>query len=184
MKHVKLFESFEDKDSETLISNFKTENGNLPKYFKIRFGGIHPNYYHSNPGHWDIIDDRILTVPIQPHLWLVDNIPNLENLKEHILQNLIMGKIHVREEDKKDPYIGTCFDISNLKQIASSCESLEDFWDTVDDELESSGIREYYREFGQDEDSDEDPKETLNPEAFYEIWRDYVRTQQPKFWIE
>lgn len=176
MKHIKLYESFQDMDSETSISNFKYLGGTPPKYIKIRFGGIYPTS-DTFSGNWDITYDRILTIPI--------DVPTPKNLENHILQKLRSGKIHVSEDGRTDPYIGDCFNISNLQKIASGCESLDDFWDEVDDELLESGIAEYKNEYGADDyDPYNDSGENINLEAFYEIWNQYIRKKEPKFEIE
>jgi hypothetical protein len=166
MKYVKLFEELEE-----------------PKYATLTFNGVIPNG-DTFTGNWDIVK-RKMKVPCPP-------VAGLFEIDFSILENLRKGNFTIEVGKYNDSfYWSKAFSKKNVKFVASSVETLEEFWEEMEEELHDNGIESYRREYGTTSQRKVEKMREYsdvalddygcNEDGFREIWDQYGSAKADNF---
>lgn len=178
MKHLKLFENFDQEDIENLISGFE-DLGITPKLFlKMKFVGISVGDPDSR---WRTVqfgfpDDKILRVQILK-LEPEDMEPGKESFSK-TLQDSVLSKIRKGEFELNpdcESLVGDAFEDGTLSEFAEKTQTLNEFWDKTEEYLREEQLDELAFRWGVDE---------MEIEEFDELYSDKLNEIKPKFWIE
>lgn len=177
MRHLKLFENFDQEDLENLISGFE-DLGIAPKLFlKMKFVGIS---VEDSESRWRTVefgvpDDKILRVQILK-LEPEDMEPGKESfsktLQDSVLSKIRKGEFELNPDCKS--LVGNAFEDGTLSEIAEKTQTLDEFWDKTEEHLSEEEEDEVYK-MGADE---------MGLEEFGELYSEEAKGIKPKFWIE
>ena len=177
MRHLKLFENFDQEDIDNLISGFE-DLGIAPKLFlKMKFVGIS---VEDSLSRWRTVefgvpDDKILRVRILK-LEPEDMEPGKESfsktLQDSVLSEIRKGEFELNPDCKS--LVGDSFVDDTLLEIAEKTQTLDEFWDKTEEILFEEEQDELHK-MGADE---------MGMEEFGELYSSIFEKIKPKFWIE